>query len=233
VVGLTATPQRRDGLQPIIHMQIGPIRFKVDPRGKLAKRTFEHRLVVRETGFDTPTQATDVTIQKIYSLLVANEKRNELIIDDVLLAMEEGRSPILLTERKNHLEYLHQQLKGFVRHIVVLQGGQSVKERLRVQEQLASIPIDEERLLLATGRYIGEGFDDARLDTLFLTLPVSCSASCPVLSKFCKVIGVPYYKNLWLLHYTGNKALFFLGLRTKLACRHHYRVDLPTQLFLR
>jgi superfamily II DNA or RNA helicase len=116
---------------------------------------------------------SDLTIQEIYSLLAANEKRNELIIDDVILAMEEGRSPILLTERKNHLEYLHQRLKSFVRHIVVLQGGQSAKERLKVQEQLISIPIEEERLLLATGRYIGEGFDDARLDTLFLSLPVS------------------------------------------------------------
>jgi superfamily II DNA or RNA helicase len=173
VVGLTATPQRRDGLQPIIYMQVGPIRFKVDPRSQLAKRTFKHRLIVRETGFDLPMRESDLTIQEIYSLLAANEKRNELIIDDVILAMEEGRSPILLTERKNHLEYLHQRLKGFVRHIVVLQGGQSAKERLKVQEQLTSIPIEEERLLLATGRYIGEGFDDARLDTLFLSLPVS------------------------------------------------------------
>ena len=116
---------------------------------------------------------SDTTIQELYGLLAADEKRNELIINDVLLAMEEGRSPILLTERKNHLEYLHKRLKGFVRHIVVLHGGRSAKERLRVQEQLASIPIEEERLLLATGRYIGEGFDDARLDTLFLSLPVS------------------------------------------------------------
>ncbi|MCU7861697.1 MAG: hypothetical protein KZQ86_18130 [Candidatus Thiodiazotropha sp. (ex Lucinoma kastoroae)] len=105
--------------------------------------------------------------------MIADEKRNERIIDDVLLAMEEGRSPILLTERKNHLEDLHQRLKGFVRHIVVLQGGQSAKDRHKVQEQLASIPMEEERLLLATGRYIGERFDDARLDTLFLSLPVS------------------------------------------------------------
>ncbi|MFQ5644076.1 MAG: DEAD/DEAH box helicase family protein [Thiogranum sp.] len=173
VVGLTATPQRRDGHQPIIHMQIGPIRFRVDPRSQSAQRPFEHRLVVRETGFDPPVQASDITIQELYNLLAADEKRNERIIDDVLLAMEEGRSPILLTERKNHLEHLYQRLKGFVRHIVVLKGGRSTKERLKVQEQLASIPIEEERLLLATGRYIGEGFDDARLDTLFLTLPVS------------------------------------------------------------
>jgi superfamily II DNA or RNA helicase len=173
VVGLTATPQRRDGHQPITHMQIGPIRFRADPRTQLAQRPFEHRLIIRETDFDPPMQASDITVQKLYSLLVADEKRNELIINDVLLAMEEGRSPILLTERKNHLEYLHQRLKGFVRHIVVLHGGRSAKERFKVQEQLASIPIEEERLLLATGRYIGEGFDDARLDTLFLSLPVS------------------------------------------------------------
>ncbi|MDX1440746.1 MAG: hypothetical protein R3284_12675, partial [Rubricoccaceae bacterium] len=62
---------------------------------------------------------------------------------------------------------------GFVPHIVILQGGRSAKERRKTEEQLASIPADEERLLLATGRYIGEGFDDARLDTLFLPLPVS------------------------------------------------------------
>ena len=173
VVGLTATPQRRDGHQPIMHMQIGPIRFRADPRDQSAQCPFEHRLVVRETGFEPPVQASDITIQGLYSLLVTDEKRNERIIDDVLLAMEEGRSPIVLTERKDHLEHLHQRLKGFVRHIVVLRGGRSAKERREIQEQLASIPAEEERLLLATGRYIGEGFDDARLDTLFLTLPVS------------------------------------------------------------
>jgi superfamily II DNA or RNA helicase len=173
IVGLTATPQRRDGRHPILHMQIGPIRFKVGPRSQLAQRPFEHRLTVHETSFSPPVPASDITIQELYGLLVADKKRNEQIFNDVLLAMEEGRSPILLTERKEHLEHLHQRLKGFVRHIVILQGGRSKKERREVEEQLASIPVDEERLLLATGRYIGEGFDDARLDTLFLALPVS------------------------------------------------------------
>jgi superfamily II DNA or RNA helicase len=173
VVGLTATPQRRDGHQPIIHMQIGLVRFKADSRIQLAQRLFDYRLVVRQTGFDHPVLASDRTIKELYGLLVADDKRNEQIIDDVLLAMEEGRSPILLTERKDHLEHLHERLEGFVRHIVVLRGGRSAKEQREVREQLASIPMDEERLLLATGRYIGEGFDDARLDTLFLALPVS------------------------------------------------------------
>ena len=125
------------------------------------------------TGFDPPVHASDTTIQQLYGQLVADEKRNDQIINDVLLAMEEGRSPILLTERKEHLEKLNERLTGFVRHIVVLKGGRSAKERREIEEQLASIPDDEERLLLATGRYIGEGFDDARLDTLFLALPVS------------------------------------------------------------
>ena len=129
--------------------------------------------MVRETDFDPPTQISDTTIQELYGLLVSDEKRNEQIIDDVLMAMEEGRSPILLTERKEHLEKLHDRLQGFVRHIVVLRGGRSAKERRITEEQLASIPTDEGRLILATGKYIGEGFDDARLDTLFLALPVS------------------------------------------------------------
>ncbi len=173
VIGLTATPQRRDGHQPIIHMQVGPVRFRADPRSQAAQRAFDHRLVVRTTGFDPPAQTSDTGIQELYGALVADEERNEQIIDDVLIAMEEGRSPILLTERKEHLEQLNERLKGFVRHIVVLRGGRSAKERREVEEQLASIPNNEERLLLATGRYIGEGFDDARLDTLFLALPVS------------------------------------------------------------
>lgn len=173
VVGLTATPQRRDGHQPIIHMQIGPIRFKSDPRSQMAQRPFEHRLVIRETAFDPPKPMADMRIQELYGLLADDQGRNEQIVNDVLMVMEEGRSPILLTERKEHLEQLRNRLEGFVKHIVVLRGGRSAKERRKIEEQLASIPDDEERLLLATGRYIGEGFDDARLDTLFLALPVS------------------------------------------------------------
>jgi superfamily II DNA or RNA helicase len=173
VVGLTATPQRRDGHQPIIHMRIGPVRFKADPRSQLAQNAFNHRLVVRETGFEPPVQTTDITIQELYSQLAADELRNELIVDDVLMAMDEGRSPILLTERTEHLEQLYTRLKGFVRHIVILRGGHSAKKRRETKTQLASLPENEERLILATGRYIGEGFDDARLDTLFLALPIS------------------------------------------------------------
>ena len=88
-------------------------------------------------------------------------------------ALEQGRSPILLTERNDHLEYFAAQLSKIARHVVVLQGGMSSLARRKIKKQLAAILDTEERLVLATGRYIGEGFDDARLDTLFLALPVS------------------------------------------------------------
>ncbi len=173
VVGLTATPQRRDGHQPITEMQLGPVRFKVDAKAQAAARPFEHQLIVRETTFRVPGQDESVGIQEIYAALACDEDRNRAILNDVIRALEEGRSPILLTERKDHLEYFAHRLQRVARHLVVLQGGMGAKADRAARAQLETIPPNEPRLLLATGRYIGEGFDDARLDTLFLALPVS------------------------------------------------------------
>jgi superfamily II DNA or RNA helicase len=173
VVGLTATPQRRDGHHPITEMQLGPVRFAVDPKTQAAQRPFAHKLIVRDTKFKTKMEGGAPSIQELYAALAADEKRNRLILDDVLQALEEGRSPILLTERKDHLDYFATRLGKFTRHLVVLQGGMTARAQREVKDRLAAISQGEERLLLATGRYIGEGFDDARLDTLFLALPVS------------------------------------------------------------
>ena len=172
ILGLTATPHRRDGHHPILEMQLGPVRFFVDPKSQAARQPFEHRLIVRETSYRLGTPA-NVGIQSIYRSLAADEARNQMILDDVIRAVSEGRSPILLTERRDHLEYFAERLKGFVRHLVVLRGGMTTKERAKTTAGLAKIRDEEERLVLATGRYIGEGFDDARLDTLFLAMPVS------------------------------------------------------------
>jgi len=172
VVGLTATPQRRDGHHPITEMQLGPVRFAIDPKSQAAQRPFVHKLVVRETMFKTSSEKTP-SIQELYAALAADDKRNRLILDDVIQALEQGRCPILLTERKDHLEYFANRLGKVARHLVVLQGGMGAKERRQVKARLAAIADTEERLVLATGRYVGEGFDDARLDTLFLALPVS------------------------------------------------------------
>ena len=128
---------------------------------------------MRETAFRASAEGEKLGIQELYAALARDEARNLLILNDVVRALEEGRSPILLTERKEHLAYFAKRLQGVARHLVVLQGGMGSKVDRAVRAQLESIPLTEGRLLLATGRYIGEGFDDARLDTLFLALPVS------------------------------------------------------------
>jgi superfamily II DNA or RNA helicase len=171
VVGLTATPKRRDGHHPIVEMQLGPVRFAVDAKSQASRRPFEHRLFARETSFRAPT--AEAPIQELYGLLARDEARNLMIVNDAIAALEAGRSPILLTERTDHLDYLAGELGRVVRHVVVLRGGMGAKQTREVFARMAAIPQKAERIVLATGRYIGEGFDDARLDTLFLTLPVS------------------------------------------------------------
>jgi superfamily II DNA or RNA helicase len=173
VVGLTATPQRRDGHHPILRLQLGPTRFRIDARSQAAGQSFRHRLVVRETAFRLRGEPSGAGIQEVYRQIAEDANRNRLILRDVARALEEGRSPILLTERRDHLLYFSERLSGIARHLVILQGGMRTRERRAAIEQLASIPESEERLVLATGRFIGEGFDDARLDTLFLAMPVS------------------------------------------------------------
>ncbi|MEN6459757.1 MAG: DEAD/DEAH box helicase family protein [Syntrophomonas sp.] len=173
VLGLTATPIRKDGHHPIFIMQCGPIRFRVDARKQADIRPFDHIVIPRYTEFANSEDYNGAGIHNLYAALVGNENRNELIFDDILHALDEGRSPILLTERTNHVDYFAERLKGFTKNLVVLRGGMGKKQRQSMAEQIAAIPDDEERIIIATGRYIGEGFDDARLDTLFLVMPIS------------------------------------------------------------
>ena len=176
VLGLSATVTRKDGHHPIIFMQCGPVRHRVDAKSQAALRPFRHSVIVRPTGF-VPSGLEEpdkrIQFQSLYAELVRDELRNQAICDDVVDVVRAGRSPLLLTERQEHLEWFANQLAGRVRHVVVLRGGRGKKERHGVAGQLAAISADEERVLLGTGKYIGEGFDDARLDTLFLTLPIS------------------------------------------------------------
>ena len=105
--------------------------------------------------------------------LADDERRNGLILDDVISSLEAGRSSLVLTERRDYLAFLADRLRSFTKHLIVLKGGGGAKKRQEALATLAAIPDGAECLILATGRYIGEGFDDARLDTLFLTMPNS------------------------------------------------------------
>jgi len=173
VLGLTATPYRRDGHQPIILMQCGPARYEIRQNELNSQAALHHVLICRNTSFTPPVSENELHINEIYSALIADEARNKFILDDIIKFVGEGRSPILLTERREHLEYFSSQLTKVVKNVIVLRGGMGIKQRRAIAEQLAAISESEERILLATGRYIGEGFDDARLDTLLLALPVS------------------------------------------------------------
>jgi superfamily II DNA or RNA helicase len=173
VTGLTATPQRKDGHHPIIVMQCGPIRFRVDAKAQALTRPFRHVVVPRPTSFRLPLLQEKPEFHEVYAALNTDRARNDLITVDLLRAVKTGRSPILLTERTSQVNEFATRLTGLVKHIVVLKGSMGAKQRRAIAEHLAAIPNSEERVLLATGRYIGEGFDDARLDTLFLALPIS------------------------------------------------------------
>jgi superfamily II DNA or RNA helicase len=156
-------------------MQCGPVRYRVDAKSQAATRPFSHKVTIRETGFrlapdlesQSPTQ-----ISAIYAALGRDEKRNDRIFDDVLMSLEAGRRPVVLTERRDHLDHLRGRFQHFTKNLVVLYGGMTTVERREAEERLKT-PHTEERLVLATGSYLGEGFDDASLDTLFLTMPIS------------------------------------------------------------
>jgi superfamily II DNA or RNA helicase len=175
VLGLSATVVRKDGHHPIIFMQCGPVRHRVNARAQAVGRGISHRAKHRSTEFQLPQPlaASDrLSMPAVYAAIAQDEPRNNLIFDDVLKALEAKRSPVLLTERRDHLEYLQNRFSHFVRNLVVLRGGMSAGERKKAEAAL-QLADGQERLILATGRYIGESFDDQRLDTLFLTMPIS------------------------------------------------------------
>ena len=176
VTGLSATVTRKDGHHPIIFMQCGPIRHRVDARGQAATRPFTHHVYVCPTSFrPKETSALDARreFHQLYEGLLADAARNRMICSDVLRALAESRKPLILTERTDHLQELAQRLSLQVSHLIVLQGGLTKKELSDALAHVASAPVNETRVILATGKFIGEGFDDPQLDTLFLALPVS------------------------------------------------------------
>lgn len=172
VYGLTATPIRKDGHQPIIFMQCGPIRFSADAKSQMINQSFERYLIPRFTSYRSITDDKQ-SITKLYQLLSEDEIRNMLIVEDVCKAVEAGRTPIILTNRTAHVTILAEKLRDKVRNVVTLTGTGSTKEKRETLQHLHEISKEEPLAIVATGKYVGEGFDYPRLDTLFLALPVS------------------------------------------------------------
>ena len=175
IYGLTATPTRRDGHHPIIFMHCGPVRYRTDARKEAEKRPFEHYVIPRFTSFRAPfeREEKDMSIQEFYSGIVTDEWRNQQITDDVIRAHENGRNALILTERTAQVELLAGKLGEKITDVITLTGGRGGKETRNILAKIAATPACGQLTLVATGRYIGEGFDEPRLDTLFLAMPIS------------------------------------------------------------
>ena len=172
VYGLTATPIRKDGHQPIIFMQCGPIRYSADAKAQMQSQSFQRLLVPRFTPFRLVSNE-DLSFTKVTRQIAEDEYRNLLIVKDVIGVLKEGRSPVILTSRTSHVTLLAELLQPHCKNVVTLVGSNSTKEKRLKMEQLHSISSSEPLVIVATGKYVGEGFDYPRLDTLFLASPVS------------------------------------------------------------
>ncbi len=175
IYGLTATPTRKDGHHPILFLHCGPIRYRDNPKKQAENRPFDHFIVPRFTSLRVPldTDEQEVSIQQLYTEIMENEFRNHQIIDDVLNNYHQGRNCIILSLRTAHVESLAKILKEKVPDVFALMGGMGKKATREIFQSIADIPADRNIILVATGHFIAEGFDEPRLDTLFLAMPIS------------------------------------------------------------
>jgi superfamily II DNA or RNA helicase len=201
VTGLSATVIRKDGHHPIIFMNCGPVRHKVDDKKQAAKRPFTHKVNARKTKYRPPSSFDlkgYTAIHQIYDFLIHSDDRNQLILKDILKTISDGRFPVVITERKTHLEKLKIMLMEKIENVIVMKGGMGVKQRQKAMNTLENVSNSRKKVVLATGRYLGEGFDDERLDTLFLTLPISWRGTL-----------AQYAGRLHRTHYSKKKVMIF------------------------
>jgi superfamily II DNA or RNA helicase len=175
VYGLTATPTRKDGHHPILFMHCGPIRYRDNPKKQAENRPFDHYIIPRFTSLRGPlaVDPQDITIQALYTEIMDNDFRDQQIIEDVLKNHHQGRSCLVLTLRTAHVENLARKLNEHIPDVIALTGGMGRKSTQKAFETIADIPSEKPIVLVATGPFIGEGFDEPRLDTLFLAMPIS------------------------------------------------------------
>ena len=172
VYGLTATPKRNDGQEQKVFMQLGPVRYRYTTQEHLATQEVAHYIYPRFTRL-VHINENKLKINEAYQLVITNGERNTQIIEDVKDCLGKKRTPLVLTRFKEHADYLYERLKNEAAYVFLLYGGSSSKAKNAVREQMRLVPEDKSMILIATGQYIGEGFNLPRLDTLILTTPIS------------------------------------------------------------
>lgn len=131
------------------------------------------RLIARETSFSFIASEERPRIQEVFRGVIEDEARNALIERDVLAALAQGRRCLILSQWKEHCQALARGLAAKGRAPFVLNGGMGKKERTAILQAIQATPRDQDLIVVATGQYLGEGFDCPQLDTLFLTFPAS------------------------------------------------------------
>lgn len=170
VYGLT-TPKRDDGMEQKIFMQFGPIRWRFTSKERIAMQGFT--CIVRPRFAALINVGEPWKIQEAYQAVIHDVRRNQQIVNDVKACIAEDHSPLLLTRFREHAAELEKMLQGSAKHIFLLQGGRSTKERDAIRSAMQGVPTNESVLLIAIGQYIGEGFNFPRLDTLMLATPIA------------------------------------------------------------
>jgi len=176
IVGLTATPQRKDRLEKLLYLQCGPIRHSLTPNGSDESNRV---VVVRRSSIAFPPgMPPQPAIHEVWDALVADAGRLQMIVADICSCAEEGRAPLVLADRKSYLDKIEAALAA---HPVAgsvaryrLEAGVGKKARANIRQRIdehyeKNIPF----VLLATASLIGEGFDLPQLDTLILAMPLS------------------------------------------------------------
>ena len=128
VLGLTATPERKDGHHPILFMQCGPIRYKMTAKEQARHRPFKYVVYVKNTALYVDPLSMTLQIHELYEILISDASRNEQIVQDVLFSMNDKRSPLVLTERTEHVQMIASKLEEYVDHVIILKGGMGIKQ---------------------------------------------------------------------------------------------------------
>ncbi|MGD0230539.1 MAG: DEAD/DEAH box helicase family protein [Syntrophorhabdales bacterium] len=174
-LGLTATPYRKDGLEKIITMQCGPVLHTMEETK--AQSQLSRQVFVRETGFRMgPEASAQPALYEIWQALVTDVERLRLVASDVIAAIEEERFPLVLSDRRDHLELLLAEITAAHEHAAgfLFTSGVGKRQRNRMMEEIMAMrERGEFPFLLSTGSLIGEGFDLPELCTLVLAMPLS------------------------------------------------------------
>lgn len=214
IYGVSANDKRIDRLEKKVYMQLGPIRHQYTSKERIEKQSIDHHVYPRFTRIMALGDSKN-DLNSAYAFISKNENRNNMIISDIKKCIEENRTPIVLIRYKDHAKSLYESLKkNVLDHTYLIYGDHTLKENEEVRKTILALSHDEPFILVATSQSVGEGFNVPRLDTLFLTSPVSGE---PLVDQFLGRINRDYkYKKSAIVYdYVDSHVHYFNNMYKK------------------